>query len=104
GGHGHAHVYFVARGRAVDATEVALDGRYTVRRSGRRADLGGEIGESGEVVSGKGCFHRKARAGDLHPIARISSEADDDGLACLPGPRWRGGCHCSKTSAVTLGG
>src|SRR2546430_12893795 len=46
-------------------------------------------------VSGKGCFHGKARAGDLHPVARISSEADDDGLACLPGPRWRGGCHVS---------
>src|SRR2546427_2402451 len=79
----------------VHATEVDLEGRYTVRRSGRGADFGGEIGEGGEVVSGKGCFHRKARAGDLHPVARISSEADDDGLACLPGPRWRGGCHVS---------
>src|SRR5207244_7715629 len=63
--HGHEHVYFVTRGRDVHATEVDLEGRYTIRRSGGRADLGGEIREGGEVVSGKGCFHRKARAGDL---------------------------------------
>src|SRR2546422_7459647 len=36
---------------------------FRSRRSGRGADFGGEIGEGGEGVSGKGCFHRKARAG-----------------------------------------
>src|SRR2546427_13118774 len=80
----------------VHATEVDLEGRYTVRRSGRGADFGGEIGGGGEGVSGGGCFHRKARAGDLQTVARISSEAGDDGLAWLSGPPWRGGWHLLK--------
>ena len=89
GVHGHEHVHRVAGGHDVARSELDLERRYAVRRPGGGADLGGEIGKGREVVAGEGRFHREARPGHLHAVARVACEANDDGLAGLPG--WSGG-------------
>jgi len=97
GVHGHQHVHGVARGHDVAGAELDLERRDAVGRPGGSADLGGEIGEGREVVAGEGRFHREARARHLHPVARVSREADDDGFARLPSPTSRGRSHWRKT-------
>src|SRR5690606_36780328 len=60
--------------------EVDLVGGHTEGRPCRRADLGRIIRESAEIFSGQGRGPDELRAHQLHAIAGISREADDDGL------------------------
>jgi hypothetical protein len=73
----------VARGEDVARGEVDLEGRDTVRRAGRRADLGGEVRERGEVVADYGGGVGEATAGELHAVAAVAGEAYDDAILLL---------------------
>src|SRR5207302_11384687 len=95
--HGHEYVDGVARRHDVVRPELDLERRHAVRRPGGSADLGGEIGEGREVVAGEGRFDGKARPRDLHAVARVARETDDDGLARLAGPERGGGVHWGKS-------
>ena len=53
------------------------------QRAGRRADLGGEVGQRREVVPEDGGLAREAVAGQLHAVAGVAGEADDDPLELL---------------------
>ena len=65
----------------------------------RRADFGGEIRERGEVVAGKRGRQRELAAGQLHAVAAIAGEADDDrflrrsGGGFFFGEKMGGSCH-----------
>ena len=45
---------------------------------GRRADLGGEVGQRRDVVPEQRRLGRELRAGELHAVAGVAREADDD--------------------------
>ena len=50
---------------------------------GGRADLGREVGEGREVVAERRGLAREAVAGQLHPVARVTREADDHPIELL---------------------
>ena len=58
--------------------EVELEARDARQRAGRRADLGGEVGQRRDVVAEQRRLGRELRAGELHPVAGVAREADDD--------------------------
>ena len=57
--------------------EVDLEAADPGKSSRRGADLGREVGESGQIVAEKGRRARELGARDLHAVARVSAEADD---------------------------
>ena len=85
--HRDQHVGLVAGGLDRGRAEIDLEGRDAEGRALRRADLGGEIGEGREVVAGKRGRQRELPAGQLHAVAAVAGEADDDGFAAA-GARW----------------
>ena len=67
----------VARG------EVDLEGGHAVRGAGRRADLGREVGQRGQVVADHGGRVGEAAAGELHAITGVAGKADDYAILLL---------------------
>ena len=63
--------------------EVDLEPRDARQRAGRRADLGRKVGERREVVPEDRGLAREAVAGELHAVARVAGEADDDPFELL---------------------
>ncbi len=55
--------------------------------AGRRPDLRGEIGQGGEVVAEDRGGGGEPVPGELHPVARVPREPDDDVLGFLDGLR-----------------
>src|SRR5207302_793442 len=53
--------------------------------SGRRPDLRREVRQRGEIVAEDSGGAGEPVAGELHPIARITGEPDDDPLLLLDG-------------------
>ncbi len=84
--HGHQHIGVVARSQDVVIGDVDLEGRYTGQGPRRCADLGGEVGERGQVVAeqGRGCG--EPVTGQLHAVAGVAGEANDDAVEYLR--RW----------------
>jgi hypothetical protein len=78
--HGDEHIGRVAGGVDRGRTEIDLEGGDSEGGALRRTDLGGEIGEGGEVVAGERGRQSKLAAGQLHAVAAVAGEADDDGL------------------------
>ena len=76
--HRDQHVRLVAGGVDRADAEVDLEGGDAERRALRRADFGREIGESREVVAGQRGRQRELPAGQLHAVAAVAGEADDD--------------------------
>ena len=76
--HRDQHVGRVARGLDRGRAEIDLEGGDAERRPLRRADLGREIGEGGEIVAGECGRQGELAAGQLHAVAAIAGEADDD--------------------------
>ena len=78
--HRDQHVGLVAGG--VDRAEPKLiwKARDAERRALRRADFGREIGEGRKVVAGERGRERELTAGQLHAVAAVAGEADDDGF------------------------
>ena len=60
--------------------EVQLEGRDPGQRPGRGADLGGEVGQGGQVVAEHGGLGGEPVAGQLHAVAGVAGEPDDDAI------------------------
>ena len=82
--HRHQRVRVVAGGEDVARGEVDLEGGDAARGAGRGADLGREVGQRREVVADVRGGGGEAVADQLHAIAGIAGEPDDDGLWLLP--------------------
>ena len=78
GVHGHQHVGVVARGGDVVVGDVDLERRDAVDGAGGRSDLGGEVGHRRQVVAERSAHRCEAVARELHPVAGVASEADDE--------------------------
>ena len=92
GVHGDQDVDRVAGRHHVGAAELDLVGGDAERRAGGCPDLRGKIRERREVAAGERGLLRELAAGDLHPVARISREANHDGVAGFAsGPAGNGG-------------
>ena len=81
--HRHEHVRHVAGGDDVEVGEVELEARHPGQRALRRANLGGEIGKCGDVVAEASRLCGEAVTGQLHAVAGIAGEADDDSVELL---------------------
>ena len=81
--HRDEHVRLVARRVDVARAETDLEAGDTGQRSGRRADLGREVGQRADVVAVDGRGPGELGPGQLHPIARIAGEADRDAVELL---------------------
>ena len=75
----------VARSEDVVVGEVDLEAGDAGQRAGGRADLGGKVGKRREVVAEERGLAREAAAGQLHAVAGVAGEADDDVLQLLDG-------------------
>ena len=78
--HRDQHVGRVAGGLDRGRAEIDLEGGDSEGRALRRADLGREIGEGGEIVAGERGREGELAAGQLHAVAAVAGEADDDGF------------------------
>ena len=78
GVHRHEHVRPVAGGEDVVVREVQLERRHARQRPGGGADLGGEVGERREVVAERPGLGGEPVAGQLHAVAGVTGEPDDD--------------------------
>ena len=78
--HRHEHVGAVARRADVARGEVDLEGRDAVQGAGGGPDLGREVGQRGQVVAHQRGRVGEASPGQLHAIARIAGESNDDPL------------------------
>ena len=76
--HRDQHVGRVAGGLDRGRAEIDLEGGDPEGRALRRADLGREIGEGGEIVAGQRGREGELAAGQLHAVAAVAGEADDD--------------------------
>ena len=76
--HRDQHVGLVAGGLDRGRAEIDLEGGDAEGRALRRADLGREIGEGREVVAGERGRQGELAAGQLHAVAAVAGEADDD--------------------------
>ena len=81
--HHDEHVRAVAGREDVVIREVHLEAGDAGQRAGRRADLGGEVGERREVVAEHRRLAREAVAGELHPVTGVTREADDHAFELL---------------------
>ena len=81
--HRDEHVGGVARGEDVVVGEVDLERRDARQGALGRADLGGEVGQRHQVVAeGRGLLG-EAVAGELHAVAGVAGEPDDDAIQLL---------------------
>ena len=65
--------------------EVDLETGHPGQRARRSADLRREVGKRREVVSEERGLAREAAAGELHSVAGVAGEPDDDVLELLDG-------------------
>ena len=76
--HGHQHVRVVARGEDVVVRDVDLERRDAGQGARRRPDFGREVRQRRQVVAEDGRTGRETVAGQLHTVAGVPGEADDD--------------------------
>ena len=76
--HCHQHCRCITRGGDVKIGDAHLEGRDTGQRSLRGADLGGELGQRGQIVAECRGDARELVTGELHAVAGVAGEADDD--------------------------
>ena len=89
--HRDQHVGRVASGLDRGRAEIDLEGGDAEGRALRRADLGGEIREGGEVVARQGRRQGELAPGQLHAVAAVAGEANDDGFRGRVGGGFLGG-------------
>ena len=78
GVHGHKHVRCVAGGGDVVIRNVDLEGRYPGHGAGGGPDLSGVFGQRGQVVAEHRAGVGEPVARQLHSVARVASEPNDD--------------------------
>jgi len=83
GVHCHEHVRRVARRQDVVVGEVDLEAGDARQRARGSPDLSGEIRKGREVVPEHGGLAGEAPAGQLHAVAGVAREADDDAVDLL---------------------
>ena len=76
--HRDQYVGLVAGGKDFVAGEIDLKAAYAGQGSRRGADLGGKIGQRRDIVACQCRFGGELHPGQLHPVARIAGEANDD--------------------------
>ncbi len=81
--HRDQDVRVIAGGQDVGGGELDLEGRHAVDRACGRSDLGREVREGREVVAQDRRRIGEPVAGQLHPVARVTGEPDDDALLLL---------------------
>ena len=81
--HGDEDARLVARREDVVVREVDLESGHAGKRTGGRTDLGGEVGKRREIVPEDGRLAREAIARELHPVAGVAGEPDDDPFEVL---------------------
>ena len=69
-------------GLGVDA-EAELEAADAAKRAGRCPDFGGEVGQGADVVAEGGRDVGELGAGQLHAVAAVAAEANDDGIELL---------------------
>ena len=85
GVHRDQDVRVIARRQDVAAGELDLERADPVEGPGRGPDLRREVRQRGQVVAEDSGGAGEPVAGELHPIARITGEPDDDVLLLLHG-------------------
>ena len=80
--HGDEHFGVVAGRGDVAVGEVELEAGDAGQGAGWRPDLGGEVGQRGDVVAERGGVSREAVAGQLHAVAGVAGETDHDMVQC----------------------
>ena len=83
GVHRDEHVGRVTGGEDVVVGEVHLERRHPGQRALGRADLGGEVGQRRQVVAERRRLLREPVPGQLHAVAGVAGEADDDAVELL---------------------
>ena len=78
--HRDQHVGGVARRHDVVVGEVQLEGADARQGARRRADLGGEVGQRRQVVAEGRRLAGEPVAGQLHAVAGVAGEPDDDAV------------------------
>src|SRR5207245_1825890 len=81
--HRHQHAGRIAGREDVVVGDVDLEGRDARQRARGGTDLCGEVGQGGEVVAEYRAHAGKAVAGELHAVAGVTGEADDDPVELL---------------------
>ena len=81
--HRDQHVGGVARGEDVVVGEVHLERRDAGQRALGRADLGGEVRQRHQVVAERRRLLGEPVSGQLHPVAGVAREPDDDPIDLL---------------------
>ncbi len=89
--HRHQHVGLVAGRLDLGGAEVDLERRHAEQRALRRADLRGEVGEGRQVVAGERGGQGELAAGQLHAVAAVAGETDDDRFGVRERRRLGGG-------------
>ena len=78
--HRDQHVRGVARRHDVVVGEVQLEGADAGQGARRCADLGGEVGQRRQVVAEGRRLAGEPVAGELHAVAGVAGEPDDDAV------------------------
>ena len=73
----------VAGSEDVVVGEVHLEAADAGERALRSADLGGEVREGRQVVAEHGGFLGEPVTGELHAVAGVAGDADDDAIELL---------------------
>ena len=81
--HHDEHVGRIARRVDLRRREVQLESRHAEQAAGGRADLGGKVRERRDVVASFGGRLRELGAGQLHAVAGVTGEPDDDAVQLL---------------------
>ena len=76
--HRNQHVRSIARGFDRRRTEIDLERRHPEGRALGSADLRREVGEGGQIVSGKRRRQGKLAARQLHAVTAVARKSDDD--------------------------
>ena len=97
--HRDEHVGGIARRQHVVVGEMELEAGDPWQRALRSADLGREVRQGRQVVAQDGRLGREPVTGELHAVAAVSGEPDDDAIQTLH----LLGAHC-RINLVVLAG
>jgi hypothetical protein len=81
--HRHQDIRRVARGQDVVVGEVELEAGHARQGAGRGADLGGEVRQRGKVIAEGRRLLREPVSRQLHAIAGVARETDNDTVELL---------------------